>query len=136
MTTSHPLKVSVQRAHHNHDESDSLGTLDPSDVLAAFDRIDWLDQAAQAQTLQRVAPTFSVEQGPSLIWVSVAGQPPSVEFVASHSFPGEVKRLFGLLKSPGVIENDRQDMTLQEARQAIAAFVQSDKAALIRLFDA
>ena len=136
MTSTHPLKVSVQRAHHTHDESELLGTMSAQEVLSAYDKIDWLQQAAQAEELQKVAPTFSVERGPSLLWVSVAGQPPQIEFVSSYSVPGQVKRLFGLMTSDGIIEKHRPDLTPSEARQAIEAFVVSDSQTLAKLFDA
>lgn len=135
MTTSHRLKVSVQKAHHDHHESESLGVLSAEDVLAAYDQIDWLQQAAQAEKLKKVSPTFSIERGPSLLWVSVAGLPPKIEFVSSYSAPGQIKRLLGLISANGIIEKHRTDLTPMQARQAVEAFVVSDTKKLELLFN-
>src|SRR5262249_44796949 len=119
--------VSVQHAHHQHDEMDNLGTLVPEQVLDAYDQMNWEQEASQAQELQRVSPTFSVQRGDELLWVSVCGVAPNIEFVSDYSYRGEVRRLFGLLKYQGTISKDRQDLKPAQARQAIAAFVAEDR---------
>jgi len=135
MTFTHPMKVSMQSAHHAHDESQSLGTMDAQEVMSRFDTIDWDHQAKRANELNKTAPTFAIERGASLIWVSVAGLPPHIEFVSSYSAPGRVKRLFGLLSSDGIVEKHRTDLTPQEARQAIEAFTSNDIKTLDILFN-
>ena len=135
MTSTHPMKVSMQSAHHTHDESQFLGMLDSQEVMGAFDGIDWHHQAIRANELNKVAPTFAIHRGPSLIWVSVAGIPPHIEFVSSYSAPGRVKRLFGLLASDGIVEKHRTDFTPQQARQAIEAFASNDIQTLDTLFN-
>jgi len=135
MTLTHPMKVSMQSAHHTYDESQSLGTMDAREVMSRFDTIDWHHQAKRANELNKTAPTFAIQRGASLIWVSVAGFPPHIEFVSSYSVPGRIKRLFGLLSSDGIIEKHRTDFTPQQARQAIEAFASNDIHTLDILFN-
>jgi hypothetical protein len=54
--------LSCQYAHQNVDESVSLGTLPPENVLRAFDEFDWRGQVVEANRLQGISPTFSVEE--------------------------------------------------------------------------
>ena len=135
MTSPTPLTVSIQYAHHRHDELETLDNLGPTEVIAAYDRIDWQEQARQANRMQRVAPTFSVQSADSLLWVSVVGDPSKIGFVSCYSFASQVSRLFGLIKSRGTITRDREDLRPDQAREAIAAFASSDEARLAALFD-
>ena len=129
------MKVSMQYAHHAHSESDLLGMMDAQEAIGAFDAINWHQQAAQAGKLKKVSPTLSAQKGSSLIWVSVSGDPPNIAFVSSYSFPGVVKRLFGLISANGIVEKHRTDMSPQEARNAIEAFAGDDASALANLYN-
>jgi hypothetical protein len=129
------MKVSMQYAHHSHEESDLLGMMDAQVTIGAFDAINWHQQATEARKLGKVAPTFSVQRGSSLIWVSVSGDPPNIAFVSSYSFPGEVKWLFGLITADGIVEMHRTDMTPQEARNAIEAFAGDEVRVLAKLYN-
>lgn len=135
MSSMHSMKVSMQYAHHSHEESDLLGMMDAQETIGAFDAINWHQQATEARKLGKVAPTFSVQRGSSLIWVSVSGDPPNIAFVSSYSFPGVVKRLFGLITADGIVEKHRTDMTPQEARKAIEAFAGDDARVLANLYN-
>lgn len=78
------FEVSCQYAHHNVNQSVSLGSMQPENVLIAFDEFDWRGQVVEGNRLQGISPTFSVEE-PSedrLIWVSGYGEPENMCFVS------------------------------------------------------
>ena len=128
-------KVSIQYAHHRHDEFEA-SELNDKDALLCFDEIDWPGELKKAEELQRVSPTISIEGwGDRLIWVSACGSPGAIEFVSEYTFPGKKRMLFGLIERDGTIGFDTQRFTIQQAREALAAYINRDHSRLEALYN-
>ena len=130
------MELRQQYAHHAHHESESKQVARAEDVMASFDAFDWNAQVAKANELELCSPTLSVIRGSQddMIWVSAIGEPNQISFVSEAHYPGEVPGFLGFGKKPGVIHQDTQWLSLQQAREALALFVAKDYAALEQLY--
>jgi hypothetical protein len=118
------LDLYLQFAHHRHDEFETLRGVTLDVVLRAFDEFDWTGETKRAETLQRVSPTLSVESDAKdrLIWVSSVTGQTGLEFISECSFPGEVRKFFGLSKSFGTVRLSTQTFDGAQAREALRLF--------------
>jgi hypothetical protein len=115
-------QVSCQYAHHDHSESEDLGTMESADVLRRFDAFDWSREVVDAQRLGKSAPTLSVEEpsGGRLIWVSAYGDPSSMMFVSQCRL--------------AKVELDTQDFKQGDARRALELFMRGQDEELEALY--
>jgi hypothetical protein len=75
------------------------------------------------------------DAGGRLLWVSAFGAPGEFQFVCSYTFPGEGRKLFGLLKYRGQ-SGPALDLSLAETRRAVELFLEENHAELLRLVSA
>ena len=129
-----PFKLSLQLAHHKHDEFDGSSAL-AADVMRSFDNFDWKGELERGEQFQRVSPTISVEDSDGrLIWVSAAGIGYGFEFISEYTYHGIVKRFFGLWKSEGNVTVETQTFTTTQARLALEHFVEGRHDDLLKLY--
>jgi hypothetical protein len=130
------LNLFLQFAHHTHDEFETLRGVTPNQVLRAFDEFDWTGETRRADTLQRVSPTLSVESDTKdrLIWVSSVAGVAGLEFISECSFPGEVRKFFGLSKGFGTVRLSTQTFNAIQAREALRLFVTESYSPLRELY--
>jgi len=130
------FEVSCQYAHHNANESVSFGSMLPDSVLRAFDEFDWQGQVIEANRLQGISPTFSVED-PSekrLIWVSGYGKPERIKFVSECTVRRAKKVFFGLMERERAVEiGHTETFTRDQARRVLELFM-SDSESELRSF--
>ena len=126
---------SIQMALHQHDESDDHGVATRGEILAAFDALDWPGQIPDANRLQRVSPTFSVQdvEHDRLFWVSGCGAAEEYDFVCAYTYVGVKSNLFGLIKRRGHIGPDTQNFSLEEARRGIELLVDGNHDEILRM---
>ena len=117
-------QVSCQYARHNSSERHELGQMGASEALRAFDDFAWEREVEDANRLQNVSPTISVEDNAArrLIWVSVCGDARELAFVSECRIIGR-KRLFGVFQWEGVVRLHRDGFTIKGARRALKLFL-------------
>ena len=130
------LVLHLQFAHHTHEEFDTRVGVNTNDVLRAFDSFDWAGETKKAESLQRVSPTLSVESDTKdrLIWVSSVAGPPGLEFISESTFPGEVRKFFGLSKGLGTVHLSTQKFDTTQAREALRLFLSDSYSDLRELY--
>lgn len=127
----------VQFGGVEFDEVCDLGPGNKIQILAAFDKLDWLHEVEKANQTEKCAPTFTVlsEYPKAHIWVSAYADRNGLSFLCDFSIiSGEKMSMFGLFVSDNVISpNCRNDMSLDEARIAISHFLDEHHDELIQL---
>ncbi len=118
---------------NEHVDDKGVGT--PREILAAFDEFDWPGQISEANRLERCSPTLSVEDVDSerLFWVSGCGTPEEFTFVNHYTYPGRIKRLFGLIQYSGIVDAPTHDLSPADARRAIESFLDANHEELLRV---
>ncbi|MCB1647269.1 MAG: hypothetical protein KDI36_17535 [Pseudomonadales bacterium] len=119
--------ATAQYAQHSHEESVNLKRLTSlKEALDLFDDFDWEGQAVEAQKLQKVSPTLSIqaENGDDLVWVSVGMNPGgSLFFVTECTVQKGMKSiLFGLIKRPNYVGSYNDGASKEMARKVIEEF--------------
>jgi len=127
-------KVTMQYAHHTHDQSDVLDERYSGNGIDLFEAIDWTDQAEEAATKQKVAPTISFESEDWLLWLSVCGQGQTIEFVSECMFPGTISLLFGLIRRKGIVNLHTNTFSREQAKNAIGLFFSESTVQLEHLY--
>ncbi len=114
---------------------DDKGVASAGDILAAFDAFDWPGQISEANRLKRCSPTLSIADADigRHFWVSGCGTPDAFSFVNEYTFPGEVRRLFGLIRRSGTVAAPTHDLSPADARRAIELFLDASHEALLHL---
>lgn len=128
--------VTVQHAYDDTGRSEPLGAMDLSSALATFDKLDWMGEAEQADRLKRYAPTLAFEDDATgkLLWLSGYVPGGKLFFVSECRFPGEVRKLFGLRRTKGIVELSTGGFLPEQARKAIELFYAGAHEELKELF--
>ncbi len=128
--------VTVQYSHHTDNQKERLGEMDLAKALETYDGFDWIGEVERADKLQKSAPTLAFEDKAKgkLLWLSAYAPRGSLLFVSECNFPGEVTKLFGLLKRQGTVKLSSGDLTTGQAREAIELFYTDADKALRKLY--
>jgi hypothetical protein len=126
---------SVQTAEFDPSRVDERGTANAREILAGFDAFDWPGQVDAANRLQKCSPTFSVKDVDEdrLLWVSGIGDSSGVSFINGYTYIGEIRRMFGLVRSRGPVGAPTRELSLAEARQAVELFTRAEHERLLAL---
>ena len=129
---------SVQYAEFDPSQVDERGSADAREILAGFDAFDWPGQVDAANRLRKCSPTFSVKNVDEdrLLWVSGIGDSRGVSFINGYTYIGDIRRFFGLARSRGPVEAPTRQLSLAEAREAVAFFPQGEHERLLALLAA
>lgn len=130
------MEINIQYAHHRHEESESKYDVSPANVLDVFDKFDWPEQVQKASELQQVSPTMAVinKAGENMVWVSAMGDSKKQTFIAESFYPGEVSKLFGLIKKQGTVQLASQQLSKEQAREIIKCFASGEYEALKSIY--
>ena len=119
--------ATAQYAQHSHEESVNLKRITSlKEALDLFDEFDWEGQAAEAEKLQKVSPTLSIqaENDNDFVWVSVGMEPSgSLFFVTDCAVQKGMKSiLFGIIKRPNFVGSYNDGASEEMARNVIEEF--------------
>jgi hypothetical protein len=132
------MNLTIQRAHHKHNEFDDLGPRSLEESLGEFDKFEWFEECSKVEEYQRVSPTLSLQTSDKskLIWVSgVLTDHKELEFVSECHYPGVVSAWFGLSQKMGTVNHGAGDFTLEQAREALRLFFLEDYQSVKRLYE-
>ena len=130
------MELQYQYAHYSHDESENKPIEDIQEALVAFDKFDWLIEAAKAHELELCSPSLALVIKPDkeLIWVSAYVGPDELNFVSGCKFLGEVTGFLGFGKKQGIVNLDADRFSKEQAREAISLFISQSYDELRRLY--
>ena len=93
-----------------------------------FEQFEWEQQAAEAEQLQKVAPTFTVKADHSdeLVWISVGtNENGSLFYVTDLAVLGIKNYFFGLWKRKGLIGDYLSETDFDTAKNQLQMFFQT-----------
>jgi hypothetical protein len=118
-------------------ECETWENISPEKAISAFDAFDWINEVKiYSERKWDGPPSLSVwvsgEQ--EMISVSAYRDRSGMQFLSSCHFPGQVEKLFGLIKYQGTVKLDRMHWDKLQARRSIELLVGRDYEGLRALY--